>query len=315
MTSDEFKAEVKRHRSLAQFFIDDIQLRSLRVAQKAEAFDSKKSAALDAWQAAKELAEQPVDENDQSATAARLAELGNKLAEAEAANAALKEAAATLAASPLYGEPKAEWEECRKSIDRFDKILVDLRKSAFGVITTIFSAAAFLFTFSATATAVPPRIKVAVFVVICLLIVSTYFVDRIHQIWLEAAVIRARELEDKLGFALTGRISDRFRSTAAGMIWIGLYAMLLIMGGIVFNRSIDREITEGHQITILIVLTGSIAIVGISGFYPKILEIKARFAALPSPAQRFLKAAGVLIHLSLLICGPVMVILKLTGNI
>jgi hypothetical protein len=60
------------------------------------------------------------------------------------------------------GDPKDEWKECRTSIDRFDKLLVDLRKTGFGFITAIVGAAALLQSQVAGA----PELKFSVFVII-----------------------------------------------------------------------------------------------------------------------------------------------------
>ena len=46
---------------------------------------------------------------------------------------------------------EVEWKECSTSIDRFDKILVDLRKTGISFVTTIIGGAAFLLTYSGTA--------------------------------------------------------------------------------------------------------------------------------------------------------------------
>ena len=43
------------------------------------------------------------------------------------------------------GSSVDEWKECRATIDRCDKILVDLRKTGFGFVTAVVGAATFLF--------------------------------------------------------------------------------------------------------------------------------------------------------------------------
>lgn len=169
------------------------------------------------------------------------------------------------AATPT--DPRYEWEECRRTIDRFDKLLVDLRKTAFGVITTIFSAAAILFAYTPTIGPLPVRVKVAIFIVICLLIVSTYLVDRVHQIWLEVAVTRAKELETLLGFQITQRISDRFRADHAGLIWAVLYSALVFAGWLIFAMSLNMKWLAGHHVTLFSAFVLTVGLIVLCTFF------------------------------------------------
>ena len=63
----------------------------------------------------------------------------------EAARSAFTSAREAMSKLFQPGQPIEEWKECRSTIDRFDKILVDLRKTGFGFVTALVSAAAFLF--------------------------------------------------------------------------------------------------------------------------------------------------------------------------
>lgn len=301
----DFKTEANSHLALAQALIEDVEARSVRVTKAFETFESKKAAALRACEAARALALEALAATDQATFVGLLGNIKQKFSDTEKAYADFKEAAGTLSAAPQYGEPKAEWEECRKSIDRFDKILVDLRKTAFGIITTIFSVAAFLFTLTTTSVTVPPRIKVAIFVVICLLIISTYCVDRVHQIWLVVAVNRATALEKKLGYSITQDISGRFSTIHAGGIWTGLYVILLFMGWVIFFISINEKFDGGHQITLHSVLVASGAIVVVSGAFP---WFKKRYFSLPKWVRFLMIVLAVLTALTLLM-------LRLAGKI
>jgi hypothetical protein len=99
-----------------------------------------------------------------------------------------------------------EWKECRVTIDRFDKLLVDLRKVGFGFITAIVSAATFFFTHfpaqpggiapaPSTTQITPPapmpalyqisdQGRALVFGVVIVMIVLLFMIDRTHQVWL-----------------------------------------------------------------------------------------------------------------------------------
>jgi hypothetical protein len=164
---------------------------------------------------------------------------------------ALVSAAGKVVAAAKVSDPKDEWEECRKTIDRFDKILVDLRKNAFGVIGTVFSAAALLFGYtvgtSTVGIVISPRVKIAIFVVVSLLIVSAFGIDRVHQIWLEETVEHAKALEGTLGYRLTRRISARFTAVHAGLIWPMLYIALLFMGWMIFFVALGPNFNDGYH--------------------------------------------------------------------
>ena len=122
---------------------------------------------------------------------------------------------------------KDEWKECRATIDRFDKILVDLRKTGISFITAIIAGAAFLLTHPSLApqsaqnalqNTVPPSladvptVKASIYIVIAALIIGLYLLDRVHQIWLRVAVDRATKIEQVLPISLTTEISKQVRS-------------------------------------------------------------------------------------------------------
>src|SRR5947209_11264699 len=65
-------------------------------------------------------------------------------AAAEALTESYKAVEATYSGTP-NADSKDEWKECRATIDRFDKLLVDLRKTGFGIITGLVAAATYLF--------------------------------------------------------------------------------------------------------------------------------------------------------------------------
>jgi len=225
-------------------------------------------AALDARKAAAQrLCDQTTTESNRALDAAHTAlddaqaarrEAPTNVAAAEKKSRSARVAAnnaATLAGQDTESQAtslKDEWKECRASIDRFDKILVDLRKTGIGFVTTIIGAAAFLLTHAASplaagaqpslASAVP-AVKVSVFIVIALLILGLYTIDRVHQIWLRGSVERALELEPLLGYRITQKLSDRFRKTQATIFGGLLYGVFLLIAAFIFVVALEPAST------------------------------------------------------------------------
>ena len=255
---DQLKTTAAASKFQAARTIKELRARAAILSNEAQLFAVSEAAAIGEFQACLELADRIEAEQDEAQLKAASKELEAKMTAAAASFATLKTNATALVAACGVGEPRAEWEECRRTIDRFDKLLVDIRKTAFGVITALFSALAFLFSLSTATTSVKPSTKAAVFAVICLLIVSAYGVDRVHQIWLEVAVARAKFLEKRLGFALSDEIGKRFSARLAGLIWVGLYSLLLVMGWIIFFISISPGWHSGQQLFTLVLLVLSV---------------------------------------------------------
>src|SRR5262249_43753093 len=91
-------------------------------------------------------------------------------------------------------DPKDEWKESRATSDRFDKLLVDLRKVGFSFVTAILSGATFFFIQDPTKP-VPDSVKFATFSFILVLVLVLYVIDHVHQVMLQTAVNRAQTLE------------------------------------------------------------------------------------------------------------------------
>jgi hypothetical protein len=191
----------------------------------------------------------------------------------ERAAAAIEKSAAALKAScDLLGvsglESKAgslvdEWKECRATIDRCDKILVDLRKTGFGLVTAIVGAAAFVFK---DASDFGP--KSSLLVMLVLLILTLYLIDLAHQTWLGTAVKRAVVLEVQLNFELTGNIGKDFAAARAVLLGFILYFILLAATSAIFWFSVPAaEVPlSGHHITVYSAFAVGLAsmIVGLS---------------------------------------------------
>jgi hypothetical protein len=179
----------------------------------------------------------------------------------EGAEAEVARAKSALAQAAVYTQGtgselanlKDEWKECRSSIDRFDKALVDLRKTGFGFITAIIAGAAFLLKPESAAApaantqaarAVPslvelPLVRLSIFVVFVLLIIGVFLIDRAHQIWLGVAVRRAEYLEGLLSFRITRNISGKFKGWEALLLAVLIYVGLIVMNGFVFLMSFE----------------------------------------------------------------------------
>jgi hypothetical protein len=120
-----------------------------------------------------------------------------------------------------------EWKECRTSIDRFDKLIVDVRKYGFTLITGLLTASAFAFV-KLDSVPVPDAARVGVSLVLMVLVLGLFTVDRYLEILLRSAVTRARILEIALDFRLTHMISNvaEGAGTSTWATWLYTFFML-----------------------------------------------------------------------------------------
>ena len=147
----------------------------------------------------------------------------------------------------VVGSPIDEWKECRSTIDRFDKMLVDLRKTGFGFVTAIAAGAQFIFTDANYFAA-----KAALLAMLIVLIITLYSIDLVHQLWLDVAVERAKTIErDRFSgsISLTTEIGTKYKPFRAGALGLILYAMLLLATCSVFFFSVPKSepLTSGHH--------------------------------------------------------------------
>lgn len=96
-----------------------------------------------------------------------------------------------------------EWQQARVTIQQFDKMVLEIRKYGFSFITILLTANGFLLG------AMPPSAFViaGIEAALLLLIFSLFRVDRMHEIFVRAAVLRAMRLEEELGMGLSRTIS------------------------------------------------------------------------------------------------------------
>lgn len=173
------------------------------------------------------------------------------------------------------GKALDEWKECRSTIGRFDSILVDLRKTGFGFITTIIGISAYLFGSVAqqggnTVPTADPLAKLAVYAAITLLILMLFMIDRAHNIWLRKAVERASDLEVKLQYSLTKDLSGQISIGSARWIALSLYLLVIGIVGFFFWAVIG-ETPEllGVKLRYLVLAVTGLSWVGIVVFRPR----------------------------------------------
>ena len=96
-----------------------------------------------------------------------------------------------------------EWTSCRDALAAWDKILVDIRQYGFSLVTLLLSADGYLFAQSGIA----DFAKVGVYIALLALIIGLFRQDRVHEVFIRSAVLRAMELEDLLGSGISFQIS------------------------------------------------------------------------------------------------------------
>ena len=127
-----------------------------------------------------------------------------------------------------------EWEECQKSLTKFDDIILNIRKYGFTFITILLSADGFLY----SRVDLQIEEKFGIYFALMVLIIGLFRIDRYHEIFLRGAVERAMVLEDELGMGLSKSITKWSKRLNTATWGVGLYLLfcvanyLLIMGTI-----------------------------------------------------------------------------------
>jgi hypothetical protein len=144
---------------------------------------------------------------------------------------------AAIPPEPNEGKSLDEWKECRATIDRCDKLLVDLRKTGFGFVTAVVGASVYVFGRTDHSGNDAKSLLVCMLV---MLIIVLYLVDLAHQTLLSVAVERAKvlEREPELNFTLTQNISKEFAASLAIGLGCALYSLVLFATCAIFWASI-----------------------------------------------------------------------------
>lgn len=188
-------------------------------------------------------AEQALTDLENAATALKAApdaQLGQAIEQAVTRATGIMKTVETLlpAGTPVssLGSPLDEWKECRNTIDRCDKLLVDIRKTGFGFITAVVGAATFVFSVT---THFANLAKSWLLCMLVVLIIVLYAIDLAHQTWLNQAVDRAKTLErGALQFQLTQNIAREFAASQSISLGVALYVLLLVSACLIFQVSI-----------------------------------------------------------------------------
>lgn len=137
-----------------------------------------------------------------------------------------------------------EWEQCQKSIAKFDDIIFNIRKYGFTLITILLSADGFLY---AKLGKLQMEEKFGIYFALMVLIIGLFRVDRYHEIFLRGAVDRAMTLEDKLNMGLSKSItkwSERLNTATWG---VGLYILFCIANYLLIMGTIISQITDNSS--------------------------------------------------------------------
>jgi hypoxanthine phosphoribosyltransferase len=156
-----------------------------------------------------------------------------------------------------YASLSTEWKEARNSIDRFDKITVDLRKYGFSFIALIISSSSIIFDATKVENPLP---LVIVPIVVALLTLSLFIADSYYQVLLLATILHARRLENMhkeilsrhaagqiyFGLNLTNYIEDKVQKTNAHIYTVAIYALFLAISGLLGYFSLWAYELNGH---------------------------------------------------------------------
>lgn len=133
-----------------------------------------------------------------------------------------------------------EWKEARDTIDRFDKITVDIRKYGFSLIALIISTSTIVFDAARVENPLPLAI---VPIVVGILTLGVYLADNYYQVLLLSTILHARQLENVhkeilsqqikhqlyLGWNLTNYIEDKVQKSRAYLNTILIYVLFLLI--------------------------------------------------------------------------------------
>lgn len=164
-----------------------------------------------------------------------------------------------------------EWQEARGTIDRFDKITVDIRKYGFSLIALIISTSTIIFDAAKVENPLPLAI---VPIVVGILTLGVYLADNYYQVLLLSTILHARQLENVhkeilsqqikhqmyLGWNLTNYIEDKVQKSKAYLNTIVIYVLFLLVSFLMGFFSLLSYQMNSNQYPVLryeILLSGS----------------------------------------------------------
>lgn len=126
-----------------------------------------------------------------------------------------------------------DWQECRKTIGRFDTILEDLRKYGFSIIISLLTASAFLSFLGISNPPPPTSMRAVVFITVMVLVTALFSVDTYYGVLLSGAVERALDLErrTKPAIRVTKYLSVNATRSGISFAILALYLVLLATAG------------------------------------------------------------------------------------
>ena len=103
-----------------------------------------------------------------------------------------------------------EWLLCQRSLESFDRMILELRRFGFSLVTLLVGASGFLYAVEGMSAITVLGIDFALLV----LIVGLFRLDRAHEVFLRAVVLRTMKLEEELGLGLSRTITKWSKPTA-----------------------------------------------------------------------------------------------------
>jgi len=132
-----------------------------------------------------------------------------------------------IATSPPKEEVLEEWKTAQDILKQFDDYLHDIRKYGFSFVTGLLAADVLL-------GPVDPKFKLAALTGTMALIVVLYVIDKNYRAFLEAANLRATQLERRSSPELAQTITRVYESERVGpafsMVYVGLTSVTALLG-------------------------------------------------------------------------------------
>lgn len=143
-----------------------------------------------------------------------------------------------------------EWEQARSATDKFDQILVDLRKAGFAIVTGLTTADGLLRYLIST-----PVIFASIILATMIFIALWYWLDRYYYNLLMAVVIRARFLEEyrldsiRLSTFIGGFTCKR-ANTVLHFIYVSMVAAIFLLGFFAYYQEGSDHTKEINELNI-----------------------------------------------------------------